>query len=103
VDQRRKIFWFYICFALFLPVAVYAIWSRGFRLGDQWIIGTLGLLFIGKLIWAWREQRLSNKRYCFLCGLERGPSQASPNRFLCDECDRLWLVDAFRRLLRKSN
>jgi len=97
MDQRRKVFWLYVLMAFAFPALAYGIWSRGFKPGDQWIIGGMGILFIAKLFWAWRQQRLSDKHLCFLCGIEWTPPPAPQKQFLCNECNRLWLIDSLRR------
>jgi len=61
MDQRRKILWFYVFAAFAVPALAYGIWSRGFKPGDQWLYGAMGILFIAKLIWAWRQERIRQK------------------------------------------
>jgi hypothetical protein len=107
MDQRRKIFWLYVFAALAFPALAFGIWNRGFKPGDQWIIGAVGISVIARLIWAWRQQRVSDKRLCFLCGSEWTPPAAPQKQFLCNECNRLWLIDSLRRfkvwVRQKSN
>lgn len=101
MDQRRKILWFYVLATLAFPALAFAIWNRGFKPGDQWIIGTLGILFVAKLIWAWRQQRVSDKHLCVICGNEwtmRAPPPAPQKEFVCNDCSQLWLINFLRRL-----
>jgi hypothetical protein len=107
MDQRRKNLWVVVVGAFVLPAAGYGIWIRGFKPIDKWLIGVLSISFIAKLIWAWRQQRMSNKHLCFLCGIEWTPPPAPQKQFLCNDCSRFWLVERLRRLVgrfgQKSN